>query len=69
MTYPYAQREQRRAELMTQTKRTLILMHRNGSGCLMPTKELRGWTIEELVVAILDGEFGPLPSILEQPTE
>ncbi|GIH29377.1 hypothetical protein Aph01nite_76870 [Acrocarpospora phusangensis] len=60
--YPHAEREARRGELWRLSKIQLVRTHHGGSGCLMPIAELRGWTREELVTAILDGEFGPRPS-------
>lgn len=60
--YPFAERDARRAELAKLRKSVLVRTHHQGSGCLMPLNELREWTPEELVTAILDGEFGPRPS-------
>lgn len=64
MTYDAQGREARRQELGRKTKAQLVAIHRAGSGCLMGRSELMRWSHEELEVAILDSEFGPLPQLV-----
>lgn len=51
-------RKARSAELHRKTKRQLVLIHRQGAGCLMSQTELMRWTHEELENAILESEYG-----------
>jgi hypothetical protein len=64
MTYDAEGREARRRELGRKTRAQLVAIHRQGAGCLMSRAELMRWSHEDLEIAILDGEFGPLPTVL-----